>query len=90
LSFYNILIKNSTKNKVFEDYKELVKTNTNYSIDKSFISLYPKSFLDFDNDNLKMILSKLDMEKLQSSSSINFESTEDSLDGFSLESFNPR
>ena len=60
----------------FSTYKELIKLNNNYNIDKSFISLYPKSFLDFDNDNLKMILSKLDMEKLQSSSSINFEFTE--------------
>lgn len=60
----------------FSTYKELIKLNNNYNIDKSFISLYPKSFLDFDNDNLKMILSKLDIEKLQSSSSINFEFTE--------------
>jgi hypothetical protein len=67
----------------FSYYKEYTNntnmdSNSIYTNVKNFVSLYPKMFLDSENDELFNILTSTERENLKNSRLINFEFTEDS------------
>lgn len=60
----------------FSYYKEQSSSNVNYTSNNGFISLYPNIFLDFENNDIKNILSDNEFKLLQNSKLISFSFSE--------------